>query len=275
MGVDLDFIINTKIFMDFLKKCRVGGLVKDLIIWGQNDCIFSKFSDQHLTMYGEVYEKNVKIKIEGSIKIVVLDKVIQVLSRAESEIIRVVSNTNMFMITDGDKAGKFRSEFVQSGEAEFVNSYNKIKDAPKTIFQKDSLQYKNFNFENGFEIPYESLQTILKDAKAFGFESYKFKEDKNKDGVSILSCVIEDRSIGEKFTRKMIINKKFTDVDMKPVLIGTGFKEMISSLDKEIEIKGDDKNKLLKNYKLYFHDVAVLITDGIDVFYIINSIQEN
>lgn len=272
----LDFTIQTKFFMDFLKKCRIGGLVKDLVIWGQNDLIFAKFSDQHGTMYGEVYERNAKVKVEGSIKVAVLDKLIGVLSRAESEIIRLVSNANMFMITDGDREGKFRSEFVQSGDADFVNSYQKIKDSSKKIFQKDSLEYiEKYKFENGFEIPYESLQTILKDAKAFGFESYKFKEDKNKEGKSVLACVIEDKAVGEKFTRKMIVSKKFTEEAMKPVLIGTGFKEMISSLDKDVEVKGEDKGKISRTYKLYFHEIALLITDGTDVFYVINSINES
>lgn len=272
----MDILIKTENFLSFLNKCKLGGLVKDLIIWAQNDQIFAKLSDSHASMYCEIFEKGCKVKKEGSIKVATLDKLISVLSRAESELVRLVANETMFVVSDGEGAGKFRTDFVQSGEADFVESYQRIKNYQGKLLNKETLEYVDgkYKFEVGYEIPYESLQTIMKDAKAFGFELYKFKEETKKDGgETLLTCVIEDKSLGEKFTRKMLVDKKIGTEALETCVVGTGFKEMIGSLDKDYMTNGNEKAK--RSYKIYFHKNAILITEGQNIWYVLHTLLEN
>jgi hypothetical protein len=109
----------------------------------------------------------------------------------------------------------------------------------------------------------EILQVILKDAKAFGFETYRFFE---KAGG--MNCTIEDPSIGEKFTRRMLIEGKIGSDEIEDTKVGFGFKEMIASLEKNVE-------KEKQTLKIYFHKVAILITNGSNFFYVLNTVVDS
>lgn len=110
------------------------------------------------------------------------------------------------------------------------------------------------------------LQTLLKDAKAFGFELYRFEDVKIKD-QSIVACVIEDIATKERFQRNLEVVGRIGDSFQK-VTVGAGFREMVSSLDKE----QGDKGKI--SVKLYFNPSTVLITNGTSYFFNLHAVTE-
>jgi hypothetical protein len=251
----MDFQINKQHFLAFLTKARIGGLVKDLNLQA-TDKIFARFCDQHRTMYGEVYESNVKINEPGSIRIGSIDQVISVIGRSDGELLRVKLIENYFVITDGSKAGKFKARIATPGVAEFIESFQPIKDKPKQFSIAD-LSYIDgkYKYETGYEIPYESLTELLRDAKAFGFENYEFNE---KDGI--LNCTIMNVGTKDSFIRRLLTIGKISDQPIPDVTVGHGFREIVSCLDKEICEKG----KLA--VKIYFNKISLLITNGVSYF---------
>lgn len=262
----MDFQIKSDSFRRFLTKCRLSGLIKDLMLQGSDGKLYARFTDTSGTMYCEVLENSVKITEAGSIRIIALDKLLSVINRSDSELMRVKSNDNLFVITDGNEVGKFRADLTQAGEAEYIESYQKVSGASGKIFDRESLEYVDgkYKFTDGFEVPLEMLQTILKDAKAFGFEVYRFSEKEGK-----LSCSIEDKATGEKFNRKVQVEKKIGN-PIEAVTVGMGFREMIGSLERD---SSGDKNKK-EIVKLYFNPSVLLITNGDNYYYCLHAISE-
>lgn len=263
----MDIQINSKVFGAFLSRCRVGGLVKDLILNASNGAIWSRVAPNDGSFYCEVYEPNVKIIADGNIKIPSIDKIIAVLSRTSSEVIKIASAEGVFAITDGNSQGRMKTKLYELGDAEFVESFQRIKDKPD-LFDKDKLTYVSgkYKYENGIEVSYEMLQTLLKDAKAFGFELYRFEEVKIKD-QEIVACVIEDIATKERFQRNLEVVTKLGSSFQK-VTVGAGFREMVSSLDKE----QGDKGKI--SVKIYFTPSTILITNGSTYYYNLHAVVE-
>ena len=259
----MDFTINRMKMVAYLTKCRLGGSIKDIVISGANDQISSRFADAHRTMYCELYEPDVRIAEKGVLKIGNIDQVISTINRSDSESIRVKLVGNYFLVTDGAKAGKFKAKISTIGDAEFIESFQSIKDK-KDLFDREKLTYVGgkYAYETGFEIPHGSLSELLKDAKAFGFENYTFEE---KEGI--LNCTIENRGTKDSFVRRLITIGKIGSGEISRVTVGAGFREMVTSLDKEVV----DKGKLA--LRMYFNKSTVLITNGTTYFYNLHVID--
>lgn len=256
---DIDFVIKVETFINFLSKCRFDKLVVDLHLTIKDGKLFARFSDINRNLYCEVVETGIKIIQEGSINIVNLSKLTNLLERVNSDLCKLIANSDKFIIYDGIKAGCSKLTLTQLGDVEYVESYKNIKDIPNLFDQAKLLYAEKFQYQHGYEIPLDSLLMILKDAKAFGFEIYKFLE---KDGM--LMCSIEDKSLQESFVRNIITTSKIGTGVIPPtgVIVSTGFREMLTALDK---IKMEDKSQ--KTIKLYFTDSSVLLTDGKTYFY--------
>lgn len=263
----MDIQINSKVFVAFLTKCRVGGLIKDLILNASGGNIWARVSPNDASFYGEVYEPNVKIIAEGNIKIPSIDKILAVLSRTSAEVIKIASADGVFAITDGNAQGKMKTKLFELGDAEFVESFQRIKDKPD-LFNKEKLEYVSgkYKYENGIEVSYEMLQTLLKDAKAFGFELYRFEDVKIKD-QNIVACIIEDIATKERFQRNLEVVSKIGNSFQK-ITVGAGFREMVSSLDKE----QGDKGKI--SVKLYFSPSTILITNNSTYFFNLHAVVD-
>lgn len=261
----MDFQINRSNFLAFLTKARVGGLIKDLLLQSDGNQIYAKFGDQHRTVYGEVYEKDVKVSESGNIRIGNIDQVISVINRSDGDLLRVKKVENYFLITDGAKAGKFKARIACPGVAEFIESHQHIKD--KNLFDIKALTYAGkYKYIAGYEIPHDALVELLRDAKSFGFENYEFaeKEVSDKEGKKskLLTCTIMNTGTKDSFIRNVLTIGKLTDEDIPTVTVGYGFRETINSLDKEIAEKG----KLA--VKLYFmkEKISMLVTNGVSYF---------
>lgn len=255
------FKINTNNFVSFLHKCRLSGLVKDLVLHAKDGQIFAKFTDPNMSMVCEVYEPNVTVTEEGTLKIASIDQIISVIGRSQSEIIGIKAfEGNQFLISDGKDAGTFKATISEIGNAEFIDSFQRLRG--KELFDKEKLHYNvldTVKYESYCDVPYEQLQIIVKDAKAFGFQNYMFSK---KDGI--LSCKIENRATKDSFTRKLLTIDSVGDIPR--VSVGMGFQEMIAALDKEPGEKGK------RQIRLYFHKIATLLTDNAKFFFNLNNL---
>jgi len=254
----MDIQIKSESFKLFLERCSVGGIIKDLVIHTtSNNSIMAKFGDKSGTLYGEVYSGGVKITTEGNIKIPNLKKITSIIDQCESDIIRIKSSDDAFVITDGNTVGKFNVNILQTSDAEIVESYDPIKEVPN-MFDKDVLAYADgkINYANGCSIPVEKLKQILKDSSAFGYEIFKLEVAKN-----VLKCKIECNQTGEKFSR-IIANDKFigSHAVIPTTIVGIGFKEVVKAVDKSkiVNIYIDDQSWLITDNKEYFFNLHTL-----------------
>ena len=263
----MDFQVNVEVFKQFLHKCMLSGLIQDLYLRSANGTLFAKFTNSNSNIYCEVYEKNLKITEDGEIRIAKLEQVYAVLNRIETDIIRVKSTDNLYIITDGSAVGRMKVELVPASGADCLQSYERLKtydeDTSQKFFDQLNLTYFNGSIEylSGYEVPVSALSTILKDAKAFKLEFYKFFV-KNK----ILNCSIEDQTIGQCLNRKMQTIQQIGTGDIPMVMVGAGFREMVNAIEKESD---------RKNVKMYFAPKSILITDGVGFFYNIHTIVED
>lgn len=267
----MDFNIQSKVFKSFLSKCKLDKIVNDLMLQGDQNNLFARFTDNNNSMYCEVIEHSVKIKTPGNIRIASLEKVLSCLSRFQplddkkDAVIRIVSDENAFIITDGQAAGSSKVKLSQLGEAEFIESYQSIRDVKDALDKQNLIYAKKYHFTDGFEVPMDSLLMLVKDAKAFGFEIYKFYE---KDGI--LNCSIEDKTLGEAFNRRLITEGRIGTNPIPTSVVGVGFKEIVNAIDRD-KI-GDDEGK--KKIKLYFNSDIILITDGSKYYYNLHTLLQ-
>ncbi len=257
----MDVVVNTEKFKAFLERCHLQGIIKDLVIHttGQSG-LMSKFSDKGKSMYCEVYLSESKTHEEGNIRVPSLKKIIEIMKRCDSELIRIKSTKDAIAFTDGNVVGKFNANILQSSDAELVESYDPIAKN-LNLFDKTSLCYVNgiVNYKNGFELPISMLVTVVEDAKAFSYEVFTLEYVKGN-----LKCKLENTATTEKFTRVISDGNSFGDVASLPsVELAMGFKEMVKCLDKTC-----GKEQI----KLYIDEKAVLFTNGKDVFYNLNCI---
>lgn len=270
----MDFTINVDIFKRFLTRCMLSGLIKDLYLRGVNNALFACF-DSNQNMYCEVYEDKVQIKTPGYIRIANIEQLVAVLSRVEvdassknsTKLVRIASTESLFVVTDGKKVGNLHVKLIPASGAEVLTSYANIKcfeDNPaQKLFSKEKLEYMdgNVKYTRGYSIQLASLMTILKDAKAFKMEIYKFYL---KEGV--LMCNIEDQTEGSVFIRSLPTMEKIGTIDIPSVVVSAGFRQMISTLEKEGE---------LASVKIYFEKESILITDGLSFYYNLHNVTED
>jgi len=165
------------------------------------------------------------------------------------------------MVVDGGKVGNLNVKFTEIKDEESVESYVRIENS-NIKFDHEKLDYLNgkIMYKNGFVVPTESLQTIVKDSKAFGMEFYNFKI--NKDGI--LVCEIEDKSTKDRFTRLVPTIEKIGG-DFQPCSVGMGMKEIVSAI--EDGFTTEKKEDPRRNVKIYFEEKSILLTDGVSYYY--------
>jgi hypothetical protein len=258
----MDIQLNTGNFKQFLVRCALGGIVRDLVIHtAPNNRIMGRVTDKMVTMFAEIYQDGVKVTEEGNIKVPNLQKLIAAVNRTDSEMLRIKSNADAFLLTDGTGVGKIHSNMAQTSDAEIVESYQAIEGVID-FFDKDNLTYNRGKivYENGVELAIGSLQDVVDDAKAFSYDTYKMTPAKG-----MLKCRIENNSTGENFTRTIADKDFIGTLDNIPVtMVGMGFKEMIKAIK-----DSNPKDKV----KLLIHDSAWLLTNGKDYFFNINTME--
>jgi hypothetical protein len=263
----MDIQVSSEEFKSFLKKCHSGGLVKDLVIQADTDKgIFSRFATKEKSFYAEVYLKNVKVNAEGTIKVPHVKKLMDVISRADSKIIRILSTEDTFCVTDGAGVGKMKTDMLQIGDAEIVESYHDIQNLGK-MFDTTSLEYTvaGIKYENGCKISSGMLSEVLKDAKAFGFEVYTFMT-KDVKGKLQLRCFIVNQHTTEKLQRVVADNDFLGDISaVKESTVGKGFKEILEG------VLGEEKELV----EIYFHENSWLITDRETFYFNLHTLDEN
>lgn len=234
-------------------------LVTDLILHGSEEKLFAKFSDVNSSMYCEIYEQNVKVAKPGNIRIPSIKQVLNTLSRIESDVIRIVSDETKFIITDGNKAGNAKINLNQV-DKEYINSNQRI-EGKIGLFDKEALTYVNGNykFEDGFEIDVGMLDTVLKDAKAFDIERYNFFDE-----AEVLACNIENVALGNFFKRKLPTISKIGSKSIQSVIVGLGFRDIINAITSDKDIK---------KIKMYVNEAVVLLTNGINFFYCLHTVE--
>lgn len=237
--------IKTEALLNFLKKCLLPKLTKDMVLFAKDNMISARLTDKKKSFYFEVYQKkDIKVNEEGYITIANLEKVIACLQRLRGDVVAIKSNETEFLITDGSKPVKF----MQITE-EVVESYVK-----KKYLDHENLTYLDgqIKFENGVEIEYEVLNELLGDAKAFGFEKYNFYVSGEE-----CWCKIEDIHLNQSLKSKLKIVKYMNDNKIYNVTVGIGFREMITALAKEkSKEKQEDKNII----QIFTSQQVILIT---------------
>ena len=267
----MDIQIDTDLLKRFLKRCYMNGLVTDLVIQASDGKMFSLISEPSTLFYNEIYETKLKIFKDGLIRVPDLKKLINIINRAEGNIIRILSTGDLFVITDGNGIGKFRAEVFQVSEADTVSTYDAI-EANGRRFDKENYTYtsKKLQYNEAVEIQIGSLNTLIKDAHAFACESYNFNIHKTKKQGTFLRCTIENGTTGEKFHR-VISNKghNCNIEDISEATFGNAFKEIIIAISGEKSNDKEDNSKCL----MYIIEQAMLITDGKSYFYNLNSVE--
>lgn len=266
----MDIQVSCEQFQKFIKRCYCGGLIKDLVLQASDGQLLSKFATKAKDFYAEVYLENVDVIEEGVIKIPNLKKILDVISRIESDYIKIKSNEEVFIITDGSGVGKLRVSMLQTSEAEIIESFHDIKNLGK-MFDTEKLHYviADINYENGCEITHGAISEILKDAKAFGYEIYNFKtkelKRKNKGKTMQLRCCIVNQHTTEKLQRVISEDNFLGDPGEIPeCILGKGFREILDG------ICGEDKEMV----QFYFTENSCLLTDGKSYFYNLHTLEE-
>jgi len=258
----MDVIVNVEKFRQFLEKCSLQGIIKDLVVHTNGNAgLFSKFADKSKTMYGEVYLTEIKINEEGNIRIPNLKKLMEIMKRCDSDLVRIKSTADAVVFSDGVGVGKFNAKILQTSDAELVESFDPIANN-LSAFDKDTLTYANglIQYADGFEMPTGMLMTLVDDAKAFSYEIFTINYAKGS-----LKCKLENTATTEKFTRTIADSGGFGSVDNMPsVVLGLGFKEMVKTLD-----KANNKEKI----KMYIDERCILLTNGKDVYFNLATVE--
>ena len=254
----MDFQCRVEVLSKFLSKAKMDQ-VTDLILHGNEQGIFAKFSDVNSSMYIEIYEPGVKVAKSGNIRIPSIKQVLATLGRIESDVIRVVSDETKFIITDGNQVGKSKVNLNQV-EKEYINSNSRI-EGKLGLFNREELSYVSgtFKFEEGFELDIGVLDTILKDAKAFEVERYNFSEE-----AGVLACKIENVALGNFYNRKLPTIQKIGTNPIKPVIVGLGFRDMVNAISSDKDIK---------KLKVFFNEAVILLTDNTNFFYCLHTLE--
>lgn len=264
----MDIQVSCDEFKRFLKKCYTGGLVKDLVVQASEEKgLVARFSTKERSFYAEVYLKGVKVSEEGVIKIPHVKKLMEVISRSDSNMIRIKSNDDVFVITDGSAVGKMKADMLQVDEASTIESYKKIQNLGK-MFDDENLEYilPGIKYENGVKLSCGMISEVLKDAKAFGYEVYNFVVTKNKENKCQLKCIIVNEHTTEKHQRVIADTDFIGDISgISNIKVGKGFREVMDG------VLGEEK----ENIEIYFNDASLLITDKSTFYFNLHTIDDN
>lgn len=264
----MDIQVSCDEFKRFLKKCYSGGLVKDLVVQASEEKgLVARFSTKERSFYAEVYLKGVKVSEEGVIKIPHVKKLMEVISRSDSNMIRIKSNDDVFVITDGSAVGKMKADMLQVDEATTIDSYKEIQNLGK-MFDDANLEYilPGIKYENGVRLPCGMISEVLKDAKAFGYEVYNFVVTKNKENKCQLKCIIVNEHTTEKHQRVIAENDFIGDISgINNIKVGKEFREVMDG------VLGEEK----ENIEIYFNEASLLITDRSTFYFNLHTIDDN
>lgn len=264
----MDIQVSCDEFKRFLKKCYTGGLVKDLVVQASEEKgLVARFSTKERSFYAEVYLKGVKVSEEGVIKIPHVKKLMEVISRSDSNMIRIKSNDDVFVITDGSAVGKMKADMLQVDAASTIDSYREIQNLGK-MFDTEKLIHimPGIEYKNGVKIPCGMISEVLKDAKAFGYEVYNFVATKNKENKYQLKCIIVNEHTTEKHQRVIAETDFIGDISgVNNIKVGKGFREIMDG------VLGEEKETI----DIYFDELSLLITDNSSFYFNLHTLDDN
>ena len=271
----MDIKAKAEEMIRFLKRCSCSGLIKDLICQTDGETFVARFATKERYMYGEVYIPNIVVKEQGTLSVPRIKQLIDVASRLDEGIIRIVTKESEDVPQYALTNGKATVNLLQIDDAGICESHDSIPE-DKVMFDKDTLQFAGgaVEYKNGCEIDYGMLNEILKDAAAFGYERYEFKVKKTKSGTQLV-CSIVNEHTNEKFTRMVADSGFIGNVEEIPsVIVGGGFKEIIKTVVGNPEPIDETKKDVSPKIQMYFDTNAVLITDGKTFYFNLNTYEE-
>lgn len=260
----MDLEIKTQGFKSFLSRCNLEKIVDDLVIEAKGGNISAMFAPPDATIVCEVSEPLSRCFEEGEVKIPFIANLISQVNRIDesSEVIRIVTSNEKIIITDGKVANKSSIKVTQVADKQFVKSYQRFISGMPTWIKAPNYKFMDSEYNVGLELTVDSVQTILKDAKAFGYEIYVFNEKDN-----LLNCTIKTKSkdLSDSFNRKVPIITRIGDGAIPQVQLGFGFREVMKAFcEKDVKV-----------VKIYFHEKSVMITDGIKSFYNLTTVPQD
>ena len=270
----MDIQTKAEEILRFLKRCNCSDLIKDLICQTDGNNLVARFCTKERYMYGEVYAACGDVKEQGTLSIPRIKQLINVASRLDEGLIRIITKQTdeapVYALTNG----KATVNLLQIDDAGICESHDSIPE-DKVMFDKDTLQFAGgaVEFKNGCEIDYAMLNEIIKDATAFSYDRYEFKVKKTKKGIQFV-CSIVNEHTGEKFTRTVAENGFIGNVEEIPsATVGGGSKEIVKAIISNPE-PIDEAKKEQPKVKMYFDKMAILITDGKTFFYNLNTYED-
>lgn len=275
----MDIQTKAEDILRFFKRCNCSDLIKDLICQTENSSLVGRFATKERYMYGEVYIPSLKVEEEGTLAIPRIKQLINVASRFDDGLIRIITKTTedgtpVYALTNG----KVDVKMLQTDDAGICESFESIP-TEFVMFDKDTLNFAGGKvvFKNGCSIDYAMLNEIIKDATAFSYERYEFRIKKNKKSGSVqLVCAIVNEHTGEKFTRVVANNGFIGNVEEIPtVIVGGGFKEIVKTIVANPEPIDEANKEQQPKVSMYFDTNAILITDGKSFYYTLNTYEEN
>lgn len=260
----MDLEIRTQGFKSFLTRCHLDKIVDDLVITTKGSNIQAIFSPKDGSVVCEINEPLSRCFEEGNIKLPSISGLISQINRIDeaSEFIRIVTNNEKIIITDGKTKNKSNIKITQVADEQFVNSYQRMISSTPTFLKEPKFKFLDNEYNHMLEISVEIVQTILKDAKAFGYDIYILNEVD-----SLLNCTIKTKSkeLADSFSRKLPIISKMGEGVIPKVQVGFGFREVMKAFCE----------KMTETVKIYFHEKSILITDGIKSFYNLNTVPQD
>lgn len=282
----MDIQVNPNDFQNFLKKCSCNDLIKDLVIQADEKGLMARFCTKEKTLYGEVYLPDITVNADGVLKIPRVKQLISSVSRFNSELVRIITkepsdgSTPEYCITDGVGINKIKTNLLQTSDAVVVESYDSLSNGK--MFDTQTLEYLGqFQYENGCKVDYDMLVEVLKDAKAFGYEVYRFftktVKKKDQDPKTYLMCSIINEHTQESFNRTIAETNFIGDPAKIPeVYVGGGFRQIVTAIMSSITtVKVDENTEEKKKpiINMYFHEMSILLTDGKTFFFNVHTME--
>lgn len=278
----MDIQVKSTDFQRFLKRCHCNDLIKDLFIQADDKGLVARFSTKEKTLYGEVYLPNITMNSDGTLKIPRVKQLFSMVGRVNSDIIRLITRdsedgSHEFCITDGVGVGKIKSRMLQTDDATVVESYDSLPDGQ--MFDTANLHYviPDIHYENGCKVDYSMLTELLKDSKAFGYETYRFyvkSAKKGKDSKTYLMCSIVNEHTQETFNRTIAEGNFIGDAEKIPeCTVGGGFREIVTSLIGTVDKSSGEEQNTPVNVNMYFHENSILLTDGKTFYFNIHTME--
>lgn len=275
----MDIQVKSDDLQRFLKRCHCNDLVKDLLIQADEKGLVARFSTKEKTLYGEVYLPNITCNESGTLKIPRVKQLFAMIGRVGSGVIRIITRDSEdgheFVMTDGIGVGKIKTRMLQTDDATVVESYDSLPDGQ--MFDTENLHYviPDIHYENGCKVDYSMLMELLKDSKAFGYETYKFYTKTSKQNKkTYLMCSIVNEHTQETFNRTVADGNFIGNADMIPeCIVGGGFREIVTSLIGTVDKNSGEEEHTPVSVNMYFHENSILITDGKTFYFNIHTME--